>query len=590
MTTLLRDHYRIKAYLILLFFVFGYALVVYRLYRLQILEHAELREKAEKQHKRTVTIVPKRGTIYDRKGREIAISVDTISLYAVPPQIEDKPAVAKAIAKMTGQNRRKVLQSLLKKKQFVWIARKLNPAILAKLESSGLEGVHALYESKRFYPHRTLAAGLLGIVGMDNEGLEGLEYNYDAYIKGRPGLFVASVDAKRRNIMMDGEGYVKPSGANNLVLTIDNVIQHITEVELKGAVEQYKAESGMAVMMRPYTGEILAMASYPGFDPNDFGAYRPQDRRNRPIQENFEPGSTFKLITLAAALDAGVVKPKDIFFCENGAYRFRTTVYHDTHEYGWLTVRQILQRSSNIGAIKIAERLTNNNFYRYIRHFGFGQETGIDLPGESKGILRSTKRWSGLSRASLSMGQEISVTALQVLTAAAAIANKGVRLQPHVVSRVMSPEGRTILERRPKVVTQIVSESTAALMMRAMESVVDKEKGTAPLAQVPGFRVAGKTGTAQKFDVKLGSYSTTKYVSSFVGVVPADDPEIALIVIVNEPRGQLYYGGYVAAPAFRRIAERTLRYLKVFPENTPELRLTLGEGNEAPISAIKGSG
>ncbi len=590
MRNIFRDHYRIKAYLILVVFAFGYALVVYRLYRLQILEHAELRDKAERQHKRTVTIDPKRGTIYDRKGREIAISVDTISLYAVPPQIKDKPATAKVIAKMTGKKRREVLQSLRKKKQFVWIARKLNPAILKKLEASGLEGVHALYESKRFYPHRTLAAGLLGIVGMDNEGLEGLEYKYDAYIKGKPGLFVASVDAKRRNIMMDGEGYVKPRGANNLVLTIDNVIQHIAEVELKRAVEQCKAESGMAVMMRPYTGEILAMASYPGFDPNDFGSYRSRNRRNRPIQENFEPGSTFKLITLATALDQGVVKPKDIFFCENGAYRFHNTVYHDTHEYGWLTVRQILQRSSNIGAIKIAERLKNKDFYRYIRDFGFGEETQIDLPGESRGMLRSTKRWSGLSRASLSMGQEVSVTALQVLTAAAAIANKGSRLQPHVVSRVVSPEGRTILARKPKAVTQVISEATAAKMMRVMESVVDKDKGTAPLAQVPGFRVAGKTGTAQKFDVKLGSYSTTKYVSSFVGIVPADDPEIALVVIVNEPQGQLYYGGYVAAPAFRRIAERTLRYLKVVPEDAPELRLTLGEGNEAPISAIEGSG
>ena len=270
MRNILRDHYRIKAYLILVVFAFGYALVVYRLYRLQILEHAELRDKAERQHKRTVTIDPKRGTIYDRKGREIAISVDTISLYAVPPQIKDKPAAAKLIGKMTGKNRREILRSLLKKKQFVWIARKLNPAILKKLEASGLEGVYALYESKRFYPHRTLAAGLLGIVGIDNEGLEGLEYKYDAYIKGKPGLFVASVDAKRRNIMMDGEAFVKPSGANNLVLTIDNVIQHITEVELKRAVEKCKAESGMAVMMRPYTGEILAMASYPGFDPNDF--------------------------------------------------------------------------------------------------------------------------------------------------------------------------------------------------------------------------------------------------------------------------------------------------------------------------------
>jgi cell division protein FtsI (penicillin-binding protein 3) len=536
-----------------------------------------------------VKIVPKRGTIYDRNGREIAISVDTISLYAVPHQVKDKPVTARALAKMIGQSRRKVLRKLLKKKQFVWIARKLNPEILKKLEKSGLEGIHALYESKRFYPNRGLAGGVLGIVGMDNEGLEGLEYRYDAHIKGKSGLFVASVDAKRRKIMVDGEAYVRPRGANDLVLTIDSVIQHITEVELESAVEQNKAVSGIAVMMRPDTGEILAMASYPGFDPNDFRSYRSKDRRNLSILENFEPGSTFKLVTLAAALDRGVAKPKDIFFCENGAYRFRNTIYHDTHEHGWLSLRQILQRSSNIGTIKVVERLSSKDFYRYIRDFGFGDKTGIDLPGESSGLLRGTKRWSGLSRASISMGQEISVTALQILTAVAAIANKGIRLKPYTVLQIVSPDGRKIMEQRPEDVKRVISEETAAQMMRAMESVVT-EKGTAPLAQVPGFRVAGKTGTAQKFDPQLGRYSKSRYVSSFVGIAPAENPEIALVVVVNEPCGQLYYGGYVAAPAFRRIVERTLRYLKVVPEGAPQLQLTFGEGKDVPLSAIKGSG
>jgi cell division protein FtsI (penicillin-binding protein 3) len=589
MKRVFRDHYRIKAYLILAVFVFGYALVVYRLYTLQIREHGQLKERAERQHKRTVKIVPKRGTIYDRNGREIAISVDTISLYAVPHQVKDKPVTARALAKMIGQSRRKVLRKLLKKKQFVWIARKLNPEILKKLEKSGLEGIHALYESKRFYPNRGLAGGVLGIVGMDNEGLEGLEYRYDAHIKGKSGLFVASVDAKRRKIMVDGEAYVRPRGANDLVLTIDSVIQHITEVELESAVEQNKAVSGIAVMMRPDTGEILAMASYPGFDPNDFRSYRSKDRRNLSILENFEPGSTFKLVTLAAALDRGVAKPKDIFFCENGAYRFRNTIYHDTHEHGWLSLRQILQRSSNIGTIKVVERLSSKDFYRYIRDFGFGDKTGIDLPGESSGLLRGTKRWSGLSRASISMGQEISVTALQILTAVAAIANKGIRLKPYTVLQVVSPDGRKIMEQRPEEVKRVISEETADQMMRAMESVVT-EKGTAPLAQVPGFRVAGKTGTAQKFDPQLGRYSKSRYVSSFVGIAPAENPEIALVVVVNEPCGQLYYGGYVAAPAFRRIVERTLRYLKVVPEGAPQLQLTFGEGKDVPLSAIKGSG
>jgi cell division protein FtsI (penicillin-binding protein 3) len=278
---------------------------------------------------------------------------------------------------------------LLKKKQFVWIARKQNPEVLHAIEKAGLEGVEYLYESKRYYPNRSLAAGLLGFVGLDNQGLEGLEYQYDSYVKGEPGWFLATVDARRRKIMAQGEGYVEPAGANHLVLTIDKVIQYITEVELKRAVKEHGARSGMAVMMRPSTGEILSMANYPGFNPNEFQDYRAEDQRNRPILTNFEPGSTFKLVTLAAALDRGAVKGKDIFFCENGAYAVRNTVYHDTHEYGWLSVRQILQRSSNIGTIKISEKLKAEDFSKYIRNFGFGEKTGVDLPGESEGMVGS---------------------------------------------------------------------------------------------------------------------------------------------------------------------------------------------------------
>ncbi len=584
-----KDYFPAKAYLVMLLFAVGYALVVYRLYTLQIRDHQLLKEKAEKQHMRIVKIMPKRGTIYDRKMRELAISVDTVSLYAVPPRVQNKPSAARVLARMTGESRRKILRSLLKKKQFVWVARKCNPSILKRLEEADLTGVHALFESKRFYPNRALAAGVLGIVGIDNEGLEGVEFKYDALIKGKPGYFLASVDAKRRKIIDEGEGYIKPAGANHLVLTLDRVIQHIAEGELKNAVEENKALSGTAVMIRPETGEILAMASYPGFNPNEFGDSPARNRRNRSIQENFEPGSTFKLVTLAAALDRGVVHPKDIFFCENGAYRFRTTVYHDTHEYGWLSVRQIIQRSSNIGAIKIGERLDEKDFYRYITDFGFGAKTGIDLPGEAYGMVRPTVKWSGLSGASLSMGQELSVTALQVVSAVATIANGGIRMQPYVVSRMIDEDHKILREIRPLDRQQVISRKTADFLNRCMVAVVS-EGGTAPEAAVPGFRVAGKTGTAQKFDAELGRYSRRKYVSSFVGFVPADRPEFALIVVLNEPHGKYYYGGLVAAPAFRRIAERTLRYFRVVPPQSPEWVLTRCNGKKASLKQVKGSG
>ncbi len=586
---LVHDRYWIKVILVMVFFAIGYAAVVYRLYALQVKDHAVLKEMAERQQKRTVKIVPKRGSIYDAEMRELAISVDTISVYAVPPRIQNKPAAAKALSGITGRNRREILRQLLKKKQFVWIARKLNPDVIKKLEKADLDGVEYLAESKRYYPNRHLASGLLGFVGLDNEGLEGLEYQYDSYVKGEHGWFLASVDARCRKVMAEGEGYVEPSGANHLVLTIDKVIQYITEMELRRAVEDRKARSGIAVMMRPSTGEILAMANYPGFNPNEFQKYRARDRRNRAILENFEPGSTFKLVTLSTALDRGAVKRKDIFYCENGAYTFLTTVYHDTHEYGWLSFRQILQRSSNIGAIKISEKLKDRDFFRYIQNFGFGEKTGIDLPGESSGIVRSISKWSGLSKASLSMGQEISATALQVLTAVSVIANKGVRVQPYVVSKVITPDNKMILENKPRVIKRVISEKVSEYLVRCMQSVISEE-GTAPLAAVPGFRVAGKTGTAQKYDPELGRYSRTKHVSSFVGFLPADNPEIALIVVVDEPQGYPYYGGYVAAPAFRRIAERTLRYLRVTPTISSEAALSLLDGEEVPLRMVKGSG
>ncbi len=582
-----RDGYPFKIFVLVLLFAVGYGLVIYRLFVLQVRDHERLREMARRQQSRTVKIVPRRGTIYDQKGRELAISVDTISLYAVPPQIHDKRRTAKILSKLTGEKQRKILRELLKKRQFVWVARKLDPSIMDKLAQKELDGIYSLYESKRFYPNRSLGAGFLGFVGLDNQGLEGVEFQYDDAIKGKPGWFVAGVDAKRRQIMTPEEGYLQPTGGNDLVLTMDNVIQYITEVELRQAFREHGARAGMAVMIRPATGEILSMASYPTFNPNEFQSYRPRLRRNLPILENFEPGSTFKLVTLATALDLGIVKPRDIFFCENGAYRYRSTVYHDTHEYGWLSVRQILQKSSNIGAIKISEQLDRQDFYRYIQDFGFGDKTGVALPGESTGVLRSPRNWSGLSMPSLSMGQELSVTALQLLSATAAIANDGVRMQPYTVARIVTPDGKVLVENGPRAVKQVILPKTAQYMLRCMESVVT-EDGTAPQAAVPGFRVAGKTGTAQKYDRQLGSYSHSKFTSSFVGVVPADKPEIALIVVLDEPQGKIRYGGTVAGPVFRRIAERTLRYLRVAPPQTPEVVLSASEGEAVPLQAIGG--
>lgn len=553
-----------KRILIVFFFVtIAFFLITLRLFTIMILQHHHLTKKAERQHQKTIIIEPQRGTIYDRKGKELAISIDLESLYGVPSEMEDPDFVAAKLSTVLGMSPQSIEKRLEGHRSFIWLDRKIDPERVKKIKALSLNTreIGFITESKRFYPKRVLASHLLGFVGMDNHGLEGIELNYERYLSGEKGWLILERDALGRDIFPSNHNYRPPSPGNNLLLTIDEVIQYITEKELDKGIERWKAKSAIAIVMDPRTGEILAMGVRPDFNPNNIGNYRASEWRNRAITDLYEPGSTFKVISAAAALEEGLVKPGDLFDCSRGMIEVGGRLIHDVHKNGILTFSEVIQKSSNVGAIQIGMKLGKERFYKYIKGFGFGEKTGIDLPGEGSGKVREPRKWSGTSIGAISIGQEVSVTPLQVLRAFSAIANKGYLMRPYIVSEIRDNEGRVIKSFKPQVVRKVISEETSKRLTEILKTVVE-EGGTATKAAIEGNMVAGKTGTSQKIDPKTGTYSHERYVSSFVGFLPADDPKLSIIVVVDEPQGSIY-GGSVAAPIFKEIAEQALTYLKI---------------------------
>jgi cell division protein FtsI (penicillin-binding protein 3) len=565
---------RIRASLIFFFlFVFLCALTI-RLAYLQIVKSPELRERAQNQQKRTIKIEPQRGIIYDRRMRKLAISLSLDSLYALPREIENKEEIARKLSSVLKKNPSQILERLNKEKNFVWLERKIAKDMAERIRGLGIKAIGLTEESKRLYPKGDLACHLLGFAGVDDQGLEGIELLYNQYIKGAPGWLLSARDARGRNVLSQEYRRYPPSGGYDIVLTIDESIQYIAERELEKVYKEQEAKSATIIVMDPRTGEILALTNRPSYDLNRFEDCPSYVRRNRAITDLFEPGSALKFITAAAALAEDVVKYEDRFYCEKGSlWVSKNHVVHDIEKYEWLTFPEIIEKSSNIGTIKLGQRLGPAKLYEYLRSFGCGSLTGIDLPGEVRGILRKPRKWSGLSMAALPIGQEISVTAIQLATAASAIANGGVLMKPWVVKTILSKEGRAVKEFGPAPIRRVVSQETAYRLTNILKKVV--LKGTGTRAQVPGYEVAGKTGTAQKIDKRTGKYSQDKAVASFLGWVPADDPRILILVVVNEPKGFLYggrmvhYGGLIAAPVFRKVAQRVLRYLNVPPKKSP---------------------
>jgi cell division protein FtsI/penicillin-binding protein 2 len=538
-------------------------LIAARLYHLQVVRYDHYTGKAERQQQRVVTLDPPRGTIYDAHGRELAVSIQVDSAYAVPPEIEDPKAAARVLARVVpGLDAAKLTRLLASDREFVWMARKLDPPVAEKVRELRLPGLYFLPESKRYYPMGPLAAQVLGYVGTDNHGLAGLELVYDDEVAGKPGRRTVLRDARRGTVVSPGLSFAEPEPGHDLHLTLDATVQHIVERELRDAVEKRGAKRGSAIFLDPATGGVLAMATYPAFDPNDFGRYPPSRWRNAAIMDVYEPGSTFKIVTAAAALESGVVRAEDEFDCEMGGITLLGIRIRDHKQFGRLTFAQVLAKSSNVGVIKAALLVGNERFYRSIRGFGFGRLTGIDLPGESAGILHPLESWGPLAKAYIAFGQGISVTPLQLAAAAAAMANEGALLRPHVVAALSRGEARVARFPQPPVVGRPISPAAARELKRLLEDVVTA--GTGRGAAVAGYRVAGKTGTAQI--PTRGGYLRNGYLPSFVGFAPADRPVLVGVVAIAEPQGFEYHGGQVAAPVFGAIVRQVLLYRGVHPE------------------------
>jgi cell division protein FtsI (penicillin-binding protein 3) len=560
--SLQRNHSRLGVAKIL--FLAMFLVIAGRAFQLQVLQGERLMRLGERQHLKEWIVLPKRGALFDRAGEPLALSMESQSVYARPHRVQDPEQLSQGLARILNLRPADVKQKLISAKPFVWIKRQVSSPEAEKIQALNPTGIGMFYEPNRYYPQNQLAGQLIGFVGRDSEGLEGLELKYNDYIRGEAGSSVTERDALGRRVLVQGvEGLRIPPGSD-VHLTLNTSIQHIAEKELEATILKYRAKSGVAIVMEPFTGEVLALANYPAFDPNNYSKQSADQRRNRAVTDSFEPGSTFKTILAAAALEEGVVGKEDLFYCEMGKYPYAGKVIHDTHPHGWLSFAKILQVSSNIGFTKVAQKLKKDRYYRYIEKFGFGQVTGIDVPGEVPGLLRKPESWSAIDLATHAFGQGISATPLQMVMAYAAIANGGFLMRPYVTRRVVSPQGEIVLEIQPHVVRRVISEKTARSLASILKDVTN-EGGTGVMANVDGFEVAGKTGTAQKADPVHGGYAAKKRVASFVGFVPANDPRLVALVLIDEPEVNVY-GGVVAAPAFRNIAQAALRHLAVAPQ------------------------
>ncbi len=578
---------RMRYWLVCLGLVVWATLIVSKLFWLQIIRHHEFVEKATRQQDHTFAVAPRRGVLYDRNLRELAMTVQADSVYAVPSEIEDKKGTVHALAQIVHHgtdispvdawtSEEQILSRVNASHGFAWIARRLSPEVAAQVKALNLKGVYFQKEFQRFYPDNEIAAQVLGYVGVDDNGLGGMEQKFDGRLHGQPGQMIAALDARRRVL---GSTVREPEPGENLVLTIDENIQFSAEKALDAAMQRTKAANGTVVVQDVHTGQILALAIRPTFNPNDFRHTTPQLLRDHAVSDVYEPGSTFKLVTYASALDQHIVKPDDMIDCQGGAITFNGRTIHDdkSDHYGVITVHEALEHSSDVAAVKLALRMGPQSFYDYIHSFGFGTRTGLELPGETRGLLRPPPKWGATSIGSIAIGQEVAVTPLQLVSMVSTIANGGVYLPPHVVlplvknadgqqaTPVAQPfhAGEELPNPLPDNAHRVISTLSAAQMRKMMEGVV--LYGTGKQAQLNGYSSGGKTGTAQKIDPATHKYSKTMHVASFAGIAPVNSPVIAVAVILDDPKGGgvSYYGGAASAPVFAQVAQQTLEYLRV---------------------------
>lgn len=566
-----------RFWLICLFFLFWTCAIAVRLFWLQVVRHQEYIERAQKEQQRTFEVAPRRGVLYDRNLRELAMTVQVPSIYAVPSEIEDKDAAAKTLATIVHirpEDRQTTEQEIAKRlaagREFAWVARRVNPDVAAKVKALNMKGIYFQKEFKRFYPDNLMAAQVLGYVGTDDTGLGGLERKFEPQLHGQPGKMLTAMDARRR-VLVSSER--EPQPGKDLVLTIDENIQYIAERALDHAMEKTHADNGTVVIQDVYTGQILGLAIRPTFNPNDFRHTTPALLRDHAVSDVYEPGSTFKLVTYSAALDQKVTTPTDMIDCQGGQITLAGRVIHDDKSdrgLGVIPVATALARSSDVAAVKLALKVGPDKFYQYIRAFGFGKKPGIELPGETRGLLRPPSKWSGSSIGSLAIGQEVGVTPLQLVSMVSTIANGGVYLPPHVLIGVDTQKGleahpfkpgEELPDPLPPGAHRVISAYTAAQMREMMEGVV--LRGTGKPAMLNGYSAGGKTGTAQKIDPLTHRYSKTMHVASFAGIAPVRNPVISVAVVIDNPKGGKYYGNEVSAPVFAEVAQQVLEYLGV---------------------------
>jgi cell division protein FtsI (penicillin-binding protein 3) len=564
-------------------FAFFFVITSARAFYLQVVKRDELVKLADKQHQKIVPLTPVRGAIYDRNNTPLAVSVEMDSCYAEPRNIDNISEAAAKLAPLLGMPKVELARKLTGSKGFAWLARRIPPGLAQRIRDLDIDGIGFVKESKRFYPNSEMAGAVIGFTGVDPEGLDGIELKYDTTILGSTGYLVTERDALGRDIAQKGTIVKKASKGQNVVLTLDKNIQYIAEKELAAAVESSRAKGGIALVMEPQTGRVLAMANYPFFNPNSYFKYPQAFLRNRSVADSFEPGSTFKVFLISGAIEEKVISPGDGFSCEGGSYSIGGRTIHDTHHYGRLSVAEVLKYSSNIGAAKIGARLGQERLYSYLRGFGFGGRSGIDLPGEASGYMRDRSQWFAVDLATISFGQGVSATAIQLATAFSAVANGGTLMKPYIVERITDENGTVLQQFAPQARRRAISAETARTVTRMMEGVTT-DGGTGMNAAVEGYKVAGKTGTAQKVDPITRGYSADKRTASFIGYIPADDPRLTILVVIDEPKTSPY-GGVVAAPAFKAIAQQTLCYLHVPPAKGEKIKKEVLQAKEAPAPA-----
>jgi cell division protein FtsI (penicillin-binding protein 3) len=546
----------LRLYLLSGILVLWCAAICFRLVYLQIFRYGDFEQRAQHQQQRTVEVAAKRGIIYDRAGRELAMTINVDSVFAVPADNHDLANAISLITRITHDDPREILAKCQSAKSFCWVARKTDADTANRIRALNLRGIYFQKESRRFYPKRDLAAQVLGYVGMDDEGLSGIERAYEEQLQGQPGRLMISVDARKKWFSSIEK---QPEPGENVVLTIDEQIQYIAERELETAIAQTHAESGTIVVQNPRTGEILALANRPTFNPNLSREITSSKLKDHAVSDVYEPGSTFKIVTIAAALEEKLTNPNELFDCQMGSIVVNGRRIHDWKPYGVLSVSDILAKSSDVGAIKIALRLGDDRFYKYIRGFGFGQKTGIELPYETRGLVKPTSQWSKVSIGAISMGQEIGVSPLQLSAMVSAIANDGVLVPPRIVAGTTQPQGTPqTIAFHPAEGRRVITTMTAAQMKQMLQGVV--LHGTGKKAILEGYSSAGKSGTAQKIDPATRTYSHTKLIASFAGFAPVNNPAITVVVILDSPQGE-HHGGVIGGPVFQRVAQAVLEYL-----------------------------